>query len=525
MIIDDRILSGSERIIFALEELYLNAGYTPYRMSKFEEYDLYANNKSFLVSDRVITFTDTDGTLMALKPDVTLSMIKNLEDTPMATQKLFYRENVYRVSGGSGSFREIMQTGLECIGKVGEDEIAEVISLAAASLRKVSDRYLIVLSDLDVTETLISLLNIPQGRSAELWNAISGKSVSEIYRIADECGSPRDIAERLAGIVSAGGSSAEMLDKAEKLLAGTPAQTKLAGFAAVIKKLSDVGLSENAVIDFSVTGDVNYYNGIIFKGFVAGVPSAVLSGGRYDRLMRSMKKSSDAIGFAVYTDVLPGEAPEAQCEDGYIGIALPKGRLGDTVYSLFTKAGYGCDGNEAGTRRLIFGNDEKKIRFFWVKPSDVAVYVERGTADIGVAGKDVLSESDPDVYELLDLGVGKCRMAVAAKNGYKEDVSRPLRVATKYPNTAKKYYLAKGRSIDVIKLNGSIELAPVLGLSDVIVDIVETGTTLKENDLSVIGTVSGISAVLIANKPAAKFRAERIKEITDRLKAAAEQKK
>ena len=521
MRIDDRLLSGSERIIFALEELYLNAGYLPYRMGKFEEYDLYANNKSFLVSDRVITFTDTDGTLMALKPDVTLSMIKNLEDARDRTQKLFYRENVYRVSGNGGPFREIMQTGLECIGRVGDGEIAEVLSLAAESLKAVSEKSVLAISDLDVTETLFSLMDVPQNRAGELWNAIGGKNAGEIYRIAKECGSPVDIAEKLAALISLSGSAEDTMANAKKLLAGTPALDRLNEFASALKAPLNGGLSEMAVIDFSVTGDVNYYTGIIFKGFVSGVPTAVLSGGRYDRLMRSMKKRSGAVGFAVYTDALLS-APEAKDTDGYIDVALPKGRLGDAVYSLFEKAGYGCKDYEAGTRKLIFDNAGKRIRFFWVKPSDVAVYVERGAADVGVVGKDVLIESDPDVYELLDLGSGRCRMAVAAKNGYRDDPSKPLTVATKYPNTAKKYYLSKGRGIDVIKLNGSIELAPVLGLSDVIVDIVETGTTLKENDLSVIETVREISAILIANKPATKFMPERIKELTDRLRSAAE---
>lgn len=200
-----------------------------------------------------------------------------------------------------------------------------------------------------------------------------------------------------------------------------------------------------------------------------------------------------------------------------LNIALPKGRLGEKVYSMFARAGWECPEIEGDSRRLIFENPADGTRFFWVKPSDVAIYVERGAADIGVAGKDILLEYAPDVFELLDLGVGKCRLAVAAKNDFRDGHRRTLKVATKFINVAKKYYNSVGREIDIIHLNGSIELAPILGLSDVIVDIVETGKTLKENDLSVIAEVAPVSARLIANKASYRFKGDVIGRITDSL--------
>ena len=202
-----------------------------------------------------------------------------------------------------------------------------------------------------------------------------------------------------------------------------------------------------------------------------------------------------------------------------INVALPKGRLGEKVYAMFENAGYECPSIKENTRKLIFENKEKGIRFFWVKPSDVSIYVERGAAEIGVAGKDILLEYSPDVYELLDLNMGKCRMAVAGKNGFYDDGAKTLKVATKFVNIAKKFYASKCRDIDIIKLNGSIELAPILGLSDVIVDIVETGTTLKENDLSVVETIVPISARLISNKSSFKFKTEEIENIVKCMKA------
>lgn len=193
-----------------------------------------------------------------------------------------------------------------------------------------------------------------------------------------------------------------------------------------------------------------------------------------------------------------------------VNVALPKGRLGEKVYGLMKKAGFECPSIEENNRKLIFENPEKGVRYFWVKPSDVSIYVERGAADVGVVGKDILLEYEPDVYELLDLAIGKCRVAVAGKKEFRDPVGATLRVATKFPNIASRYYSSKCRDIDIINLNGSIELAPILGLSDVIVDIVETGTTLKENNLSVLEDIVPVSARLIANVASMKFKQDSI---------------
>lgn len=200
-----------------------------------------------------------------------------------------------------------------------------------------------------------------------------------------------------------------------------------------------------------------------------------------------------------------------------LNIALPKGRLGERVYKMFEKAGFECPLVMADTRKLIFENEECGVRYFWVKPSDVSIYVERGAADIGVAGKDILLEYSPDVYELLDLKTGVCKMAVAAPVDFCDDPGKTLKVATKFANIAREHYMKKGRDIDIIHLNGSIEIAPILGLTDVIVDIVETGKTLKENDLEVIEDIVPISARLIANKSGFKFKNETVEKIVKSL--------
>ena len=200
-----------------------------------------------------------------------------------------------------------------------------------------------------------------------------------------------------------------------------------------------------------------------------------------------------------------------------LNVALPKGRLGDQVYALFSKIGYECGAIYENDRRLVLESPERDVRYLLVKPSDVAIYVEYGAADVGVVGKDILLDGKPDVYELLDLGIGKCRLCVAGPDDYVEDRESVLRVATKFTKIAKDYYNAKNREIEIIKLNGSIELAPILGLTDVIVDIVESGRTLKENHLKVLETVCPISARLIANRASYLFKNDIIMQITEKL--------
>ena len=203
----------------------------------------------------------------------------------------------------------------------------------------------------------------------------------------------------------------------------------------------------------------------------------------------------------------------------YVNIALPKGRLGEKAYALFERIGFACPDILEENRRLIFENEANSVRYFWAKPADVAIYVERGAADIGVVGKDILLEQEPDVYELLDLGIGKCRMAVAGPRGADRRTDRTLRVATKFPNIARNYYASQSREIEIIKLNGSIEIAPLVELSDVIVDIVETGKTLKENGLEPLADVVPISARLIANKAGYRFKHRRIESMLEQMRA------
>jgi len=418
------ILSYDEFIIYKLRTLYRNYGYTPYKMSRFEEYELYAANKAFLPSGDILAFTGISGRLMALRPDVTLSIVKNAINNDKL-QKLYYNENIYRSDGIE--YNEQMQIGLECIGELDEENINDVLKLAQQSLDIIAD-----------------------GKKTKL----------DICRTDNE---------------------------AEKNV-------------------------------------LTYYGDLTFQGYIEGVPSKVLSGGRYDKLLHKFGKSGGAIGFAIYLNTLENlfqktsDNEDTVQAEKILGVALPKGRLGEKAYEIFAQAGFDSPEINEESRKLVFENPEKGIRFFWVKPSDVAIYVERGVADIGVVGRDILLEEPRDIYSLVDLGIGKCRLCVAAKKGSAPDSNeKTLRVATKFPNVARNHFAKKGREIDVIKLNGSIELAPLLGLSDVIVDIVESGKTLLENDMEPVEEIADISALLISNKASYKFNHERIDRICERI--------
>lgn len=511
MTFDQNILKFDEKAVFILRKLYSDYGYRQFKMSKFEEYDFYSKNKDFLVSDGVITFNDTDGKLMALKPDVTLSIIKNSKDDKKLVEKFYYNENVYRISESSHTYKEIMQTGLECIGDITSKEVCEVTELAVKSLSLISSSFMLHISHIGLVNSLIKECGITDTKRAI--TAIKEKNAGELKSFCTI-----EQFDTLKCLIKSYENAEQTLSALSEINAGEDFKSALYELKEVYFALKEKKLAENVCIDFSVINASGYYSGIVFKGYINKVSSKVLSGGQYDKLLKNMGRTSGAIGFAVYLDTLERlETAETADNDEFINIALPKGRLGEKVYAMFEAAGFDCPSIKETNRKLIFENREKALRFFWVKPSDVAIYVERGAADIGVAGKDILLEYEPDVYELLDLNIGKCRMAVAAKNDFTDDTSKTLRVATKFSNIAKKYYKEKCRDIDIIHLNGSIEIAPILGLSDVIVDIVETGKTLLENDLIPFETIVPISARLIANTAGYKFKQAAIEAIKEGL--------
>ncbi len=292
-------LENTERVIFELKELYESYGYSQYKMSKFEEYDLYVRNKNFLLSDNIITFTDMSGKLMALKPDVTLSIVKNIKESEKSLSKVYYNENVYRVPRGAVSYKEIMQTGLECIGQLDAYSLCEVISLAAKSLEKISEDFVLDVSDLGIVSCLVGELTDDREVKDKLLKCVGEKNVAGIDAVCSLYSIESVRAEKLKSLMTMSGRSEDMLMLLDESECSNAAR-ELAEMIELLRK----EFGDKIRIDFSVIDDMNYYNGIVFKGFVKGIPSSVLSGGRYDSLMYRMGKKSGAVGFAVYLDLL-----------------------------------------------------------------------------------------------------------------------------------------------------------------------------------------------------------------------------
>ncbi len=304
--INESLLKSDERAVYALRALYKRYGYMPFKMSKFEEYDLYVRNKDFLISDRIITFNDTNGKLLALKPDVTLSIIKNGEDEVGCKQKVYYNENVYRVSGSTHQYKEIMQTGLECIGDIDMYDIFEAVSLAAASLALISEDFVLDVSHLGVLSALLDESSEDNNFRREAAHHIAEKNPHDLARVCADYGVDADKAALLGGFIGIYGDMASVIARLEPLCVSPAAAQALDELRALYALLANTPYADRIHFDFSIVNDMNYYNGIVFKGFLSGICEGVLAGGQYDKLMRKMGRRSGAVGFALYLDLLEG---------------------------------------------------------------------------------------------------------------------------------------------------------------------------------------------------------------------------
>ncbi|MCI9001284.1 MAG: ATP phosphoribosyltransferase [Oscillibacter sp.] len=513
MELDLNMLRPQERLSLQLRLLYEQAGFRQYRMGRFEEYGLYQQNRRFLASDQVITFTDLDGRLLALKPDVTLSIAKNARVEEGGCGRFYYAENVYRPSQESHTFQEISQLGLECIGAVDGAVTVQAVSLAARSLALTGRDFVLEASHMGFVAGLLDAVGAPETVRPRLLACIRDRNRHELRTAAEAAGLSRQGTDALCRLDTLSGDWEEVLAQAEPIALNAA----MGGALTELRTLCAALEGQRLRLDLSLVNDMDYYNGLVFQGYVTGLPRAVLKGGQYDPLAEQFRPGAKAIGFALYLDELERLTDAPPEKGSMLNVALPKGRLGDKVYQLLAGVGYGCPEDYNESRKLVVENPAAGIRYFLVKPSDVAIYVEHGAADVGIVGKDILAESGADVYELLDTGLGKCRMCVAGPEDFQDDPARTLRVATKFVNIAKAYYAAQGRDIDIIKLNGSIELAPLRGLSDVIVDIVETGATLRENHLKVLTEFLPISARVVANRASFQFKRREMETLLSKL--------
>lgn len=301
---EDSILKMEERAVFTLRSLYRKYGYQPYKMSKFEEYDLYARNKDFLVSDSVITFTDTNGKLMALKPDVTLSIIKNYKDEPGCTQRVYYNENVYRVSETTHEYKEILQTGLECMGEIDAYNRMEVLRLAVESLRSLTKEYVLDISHMGVLAGLLEQTDAGRPFEDAVMALIADKNAHEIPLLCEQYGVSEELCEKLVKFVGIYGERKKVLAELEELCEGETMQAALDTLRSISDEVDGWADADKIRFDFSLVNDMRYYDGLVFQGYLEGIPDVILTGGQYDRLMKRMGRKSGAIGFALYLDLL-----------------------------------------------------------------------------------------------------------------------------------------------------------------------------------------------------------------------------
>lgn len=354
--INKQILKNEEKAIFALRSLYKSHGYLPFKMSKFEEYDLYVRNKDFLIGNGIITFNDTNGKLLALKPDVTLSIIKNGSDETGCKQKLYYNENVYRISGSTHQYKELMQTGIECIGDVDLYDIFEVTSLAAKSLAMISEDYVLEISHLGVLTAILDKLGLHESLRESIVRFISEKNAHDLALLCEKENIDGEYAEKLHTLTSLYGDMGSVINKLRELDI-KEAAAAIDELEALSSLLAPTGLCEKIRIDLSIVNNIKYYNGFVFKGFLSGICEGVLAGGQYDKLMRRMGRRSGAVGFAIYLDLLEGL--EGASEKYDVDVLLLYGK--DTDLSLLAEktAAYIADGKSVTAQKAI----PEKLRY------------------------------------------------------------------------------------------------------------------------------------------------------------------
>lgn len=511
----------------SLVSVFRENGYRQIMTPTFEYYDLFADDTIAAGTEDMYKLIDKNGQLMVLRPDATIPIARmvatHYRDSDSQI-KLMYVTNVFRTADfRKGEKREFKQAGIEFFGSNCAETDASVIETAIAALKKTAGSDMKAeIGDAGYFNGLMESLREYEGFDAreiqsELRSLVESKNIPGLNKFAEEKEVPEAIREVLLALPQLYGAPEATLEKAEALSLNDTMRNAVEDVRAVVSLIRD---KECISIDMGLINMLEYYSGMIFKLYLKKTGVIVGSGGRYDKLMKKFGKEIPAVGFGLNVNTLVEylESSGDESRGDILTIALGKGRLADITFKKFEEAGIRFPDYTKESRKLIFDDETGKFRIIFVKAVDVGIYVEKGACDVGVIGKDTLLESGSDVFEMMDLGYGKCIFAVAGMKGYQYEPTRKLRVATKYPNVAKKYFAGFGRSIEVTKINGSVELAPIVGLSDVIVDIVETGNTLRENGLEVIEKIADISARFIVNRASLKTKEEQVAEIIGALR-------
>ena len=517
-----------------LFEVMNSYGYQGIETPTFEFFDVFSKEVGTVPSNELYKFFDKEGNTLVLRPDMTPSIAR-------AVSKYFHGDDPIRLCYMGSTFinhdkyqgrlKESTQLGAELMGDSSVKADVEMISMLVASLQKAGlKEFQISIGQVQFFRSLLLEADLEPEVEDALRFQISKKNIFAVEEILEESDMPDNLKKAFASLTTLAGS-VEVLEKAKKLTDNEKALKAISILEDIYEGLKGCGCEKYVSFDLGMLSKYNYYTGIIFRAYTFGSGEAIVKGGRYDKLLSHFGRKLPAVGFAIVIDQLmlalerKEEAAKKQQVSGdrYLTFALGKGRLAKKTLELFEKIGIHMEEmKDPDTRKLIFVNEDLKLRFFLAKGPDVPTYVEYGAADIGVVGSDTIIEESRKMYEVLDLGFGKCRMCVCGPASAKEKLESQelIRVATKYPNIAKDYfYNKKHQTVEIIKLNGSIELAPIVGLAEVIVDIVETGSTLRENGLEVLEEVRPLSARMVVNRVSMEMERERIAKLINDIKA------
>lgn len=500
-----------------LTQLFQKSGYEEISTPEVEFYDLFLQSGNPIPQESMLKIVDRSGKLMVMRPDCTTPIARvaatKLKGSPLP-QRLYYNETVFRSGAANrGGSSEIPQCGIELLGAGGIEADVEAVSMAVKALKAVCPKgFHIELGHAGLFRALAGEMEMSRAQVEEMRKLIEGKHFAALEEFLRPYLSKPAYAllSRLSQLF--GGE--EVLEKAEELVGS---RVELSYLRELYEALKRAGCGEYIRFDLGLVHQIDYYTGVVFRGYARGAGAPVLSGGRYDNLLGAFGRPAPAIGFAVDVDLVTRESP-VQESNLRLRLALTKGRLQDKTVELMEQAGLDCSPVKNPGRRLVHSLPNYPLDAVLAKAPDVITYVEHGVCDLGVVGKDtILERGESPFYEVLDLGFGRCRFALAVKEGTDfYGTYRTRRIASKYPNVARKFFEDKGMDVEIIKIEGSVELAPILGLADAIVDIVETGATLRENGLVPIEDVAPISARLIVNTAAMKLKKAEILDFIEK---------
>ena len=506
-----------------IHQVFLHHGCLDIQPPTFEYFDVFGNEIGTTASKDLFKFFDKEGHTLVLRSDFTPSIARcaakyYLKDDEAV--KLCYMGNTFSNSTEyQGKLKETTQCGVELMGDASVSADGEILSMVVEALNAIEiTDFQISVGHAGFFHALIEACELEE-QADILRELLDNKNFLGLESFICEL-DVSDELKKLLGLLGCFNTTTEEMTKAIWMADNYPkVKTALCELDELNNRLEELGISQYISYELGMISNLSYYTGIIFAGYTYGMGEPIVKGGRYDKLLGNFGKSAPAIGFAFVVDQLLSAEEKT---DRYLTFALGKGRLAKKTLKLLEQIGITCEEIEdPDTRKLIFVNEELKLKFFLSKGPDVPTYVEYGAADIGIVGKDTIAEEARNVYEVLDLGFGACRMCICGPESAKDllNTQSQIRVATKYPRIAKEYfYNQKNQTVEIIKLNGSIELAPIVGLADVICDIVETGATLRENGLTVLEEVCPLSARMIVNQSSMKMENERITTLIRKLK-------